>query len=104
MIDFGYIYVLENEKVPGLVKIGFTCSLPEERCKDLNSATGVPGKWAIFDQFFVCRDVQVVERHIHTELTRHNVGKEFFKMSPETATAQVRKFVQKFKRLHQNRW
>jgi hypothetical protein len=37
----GYIYVLENETIPGLVKIGSTERNPEDRAKELMT-TGVP--------------------------------------------------------------
>jgi hypothetical protein len=38
----GYIYVLTNPNMPGLVKIGYTQRLPRERANDLSRATGVP--------------------------------------------------------------
>jgi hypothetical protein len=38
----GYIYVLTNPNMPGLVKIGYTQRLPRERANELSRATGVP--------------------------------------------------------------
>ena len=37
----GYVYVMINPSCEGLVKIGKTTKDPEERAKDLSSATGV---------------------------------------------------------------
>ena len=36
-----WIYVLSNETMPDIVKIGFTKNKPSERVKQINSATGV---------------------------------------------------------------
>ncbi len=36
-----WVYVLENETVPGLLKIGYTKLTPESRAKQISNATGV---------------------------------------------------------------
>ncbi len=38
----GYVYVLMNSSMRGLVKIGKTEREPEERAKELSASTGVP--------------------------------------------------------------
>ena len=43
----GYVYVLINPSMEGLVKIGMTTSTPEERVTELSSATGVPSKFIL---------------------------------------------------------
>ena len=39
--DKQYVYVLTNESMPGLCKIGFTKNMPDKRAKQINAATGV---------------------------------------------------------------
>ena len=36
-----WVYVLSNPSSPGLLKIGYTKKQPEERAKQISSATGV---------------------------------------------------------------
>jgi len=38
----GWVYVLTNDVMPGLVKIGYTMKDPAIRTEDLSSETGVP--------------------------------------------------------------
>ena len=38
----GYVYILENASMPGLIKIGKTSRDSVERARELSSATGVP--------------------------------------------------------------
>lgn len=37
----GYVYIISNQAMPGIFKIGFTLKDPELRAKELDS-TGVP--------------------------------------------------------------
>ena len=41
-IRVGYVYIMTNPAMPGLVKIGSTTLLPDERARQLSSSTGVP--------------------------------------------------------------
>ncbi|MEK9703973.1 MAG: GIY-YIG nuclease family protein [Deltaproteobacteria bacterium] len=63
----GWVYVLTNERVPGLVKIGKTSKVPEIRAKELSSETGVPGEWVVVYKAFV-PDYSNVERIVHDKL------------------------------------
>ena len=38
----GWVYILTNEAMPGLVKIGYTMNDPAIRAEELSSDTGVP--------------------------------------------------------------
>lgn len=81
MSSQGYIYVLINPAMPGLLKIGLTAKTPEERVKELSSATGVPISFIlIYKEFF--RDCVLAEKTIHAHLEaqgfRLNKSREFF--------------------------
>jgi len=79
----GYVYVLTNPAMPGLVKIGMTKGRPELRAAQL-STTGVPEPFEIKGKFLVPDCVQF-ERIVHQYLegARVNSGKEFFKASAD---------------------
>ncbi|MCU7812048.1 MAG: GIY-YIG nuclease family protein [Candidatus Thiodiazotropha sp. (ex Notomyrtea botanica)] len=74
----GYIYLLINQSIPGMVKIGYTSATVESRINQLNS-TGVPTPFQLAAQFYV-RDVKTVEAMIHKKLNPHRVNdrREFF--------------------------
>lgn len=78
----GYVYLLTNQAMPGLVKIGFTNGTVEERMDRLFT-TGVPRK---FDCFFAVKveDARGVEAKIHHALhVFREPDREFFKIAPE---------------------
>jgi hypothetical protein len=66
----GYIYVLSNPNMPGLVKIGYTDRSPEARAKDLSGATGVPGRFKV-EKYWQMEDAQKHERRVHAALVGH---------------------------------
>ncbi|MBS1516107.1 MAG: SEL1-like repeat protein [Bacteroidetes bacterium] len=81
MPQSGYIYILINPTLNGLVKIGKTSKTSEERAKELSSATGVPTQFIVaYDEFF--DDIDLAENHVHEILKNmgHHVfpNKEFF--------------------------
>ncbi len=83
----GFIYVLENDAIPGLVKIGSTEKHPEERAKELTS-TGVPTPFTIAYHRHVS-DCKLLERLVHQALEsqglRQSANREFFTISPQEA-------------------
>lgn len=78
----GYVYVLTNPAMPGIVKIGSTGRTPKARARELSSTTGValPFKVAFCVKV---RDAVGVERAAHEALKRHRVNRrrEFFSVS-----------------------
>ena len=86
----GIVYVLTNEAMPGLVKIGRTTQEdPQERINQLyNGATGVP---VPFECLMAVRveDPKSAEEALHKAFgpQRINPGREFFKIDPAQATA-----------------
>lgn len=79
------IYILTNEAMPGLVKIGLTQNL-EQRMRELSTASGVPLP-------FDCHYAAEVPEHVRVEGLLHqlfsehriNPRREFFRIPPEKA-------------------
>lgn len=82
----GYIYLLMNESMPGLFKIGKTTRTTEQRVKELDSATGVPTSFLVIYEMFV-EDCHVAEKYVHERLDKYRVSerREFFKLASSTA-------------------
>lgn len=76
----GFIYVLSNESMPGIFKIGLTARDPETRMKELSSATGLPTPFKL-ELSWHCENLLVTEQAIHQDLEQYRVNKdrEFFK-------------------------
>lgn len=89
----GFVYILSNESMPGLVKIGFTERTVEERVEELSSHTGVASPYKAEASFPVTG--MDVERRIHAELKnfRNSYNREFFRLTPKEAIAAVSKIL-----------
>lgn len=83
-----FIYILENESLPGVVKIGRTEREVAKRVKELSSATGVPTEFTVFRKYVV-EDSITAERKIHKRLAEFRVSdnREFFKLSADEAAS-----------------
>ena len=87
----GYVYILENDSMPGLVKIGNTARSTHERAKKLSNATGVPTPFKVV--FELSSDkYERLEREVHSKLDRYRVGdnREFFKCTAEIAIKAIK--------------
>jgi len=84
------IYVLENDSMPGLVKIGRTDRSTEDRVAELSAHTGVPTDFKIFRTFPVT-DSLAAETIIHERLAEYRINKsrEFFRISAELAASII---------------
>ena len=88
LIEPGWLYLLTNPAMPGLVKIGMTTRSPEERAQELAS-TGVPMPFHVAAAWAV-DDVRAAERDAHAALARYRVNdaREWFRLSvPEAMRA-----------------
>ena len=78
------IYILTNEAMPGLVKIGMTTDAVESRITQLSSHTGVP---LPFECYFAAEvnDAPKIEKILHQLFSeqRINSRREFFRLDPE---------------------
>lgn len=90
----GFVYILSNEVMPDLVKIGRTETSVLQRMSEINKSTGVPVP-------FICEfaakveDSFSVERHLHQHFSekRINSRREFFKVSVIAARNELVKFM-----------
>jgi hypothetical protein len=73
----GFVYILSNESMPGLVKVGFTTNDPRKRAKELQSS-GVPTPFKVELAMF-CDNAYEVEQCAHENLSDYRVkNREFF--------------------------
>lgn len=81
----GYVYILTNPSMPGLVKIGKTTRDPESRAHELYQ-TGVPTPFVVHGSFKT-PDCDWLEISLHREFAevRVNDSREFFQMSADVA-------------------
>lgn len=86
----GYVYVLTNPAMPGLVKIGKTQRDPESRAKELHK-TGVPTPFSVHD-YVLSPNCAELEAMIHQQLDgwRVSESREFFAVSTKTASTTLR--------------
>lgn len=86
----GYVYVLINPATPNLVKIGKTTKDPEERARELSSATGVPEPFIIIYKAFF-QDCTKGEEFVHELLSSKRISnkREFFRVSNTEAINAV---------------
>lgn len=84
-MEQGWVYILVNSSIPGLVKVGRTTRPPAARAAALSAATGVATPFVLaFEQAFA--DCVEAERLVHAELDRRELrvapNREFFRGSP----------------------
>lgn len=81
MREPGYLYVLANSAMPGLVKVGKTTRSPSERAGELSGATGLPTPFiVVYEQLF--EDCGSAESFVHAYLAQEGYrvsdNREFF--------------------------
>ena len=86
----GYVYVLTNPTMKGLVKVGMTQKSVDERVRSLNSSTSVPKPFKVV-HFVKSKDCIKLEKTVHQILgkRRANKRREFFDVSPRKAIKVV---------------
>ena len=78
----GYVYVMINPSMNGIVKIGMTTREPEDRAVELSATTGVPTPFIVAYKRRVS-DCAFAEKKIHEQLSEYRVndGREFFRLT-----------------------
>ena len=93
-----WVYVLENETLPGLLKIGYTKSTPDERAKQISNATGVPLPYKVA-WAYRCFNGELLEGEVHHALKKYRVNnqREFFQISLNEAKETIEAIGKNFK-------
>lgn len=92
-----YVYVLVNESIHGMVKIGMTTRGVQERAREISGATGVPTPWTVVFSFR-CFKSYDLEQEIHEYLdsVRVSGNREMFRLTPNQAMEVVKKLGEKY--------
>ena len=81
------VYVLTNESMPGLVKIGRTSGSIEKRMRELyKTGVPIPFECAYAAEVADSKDIEKVLHEAYRD-SRLNPNREFFRISPESARA-----------------
>lgn len=85
-MEEGYVYILSNPSMAGLIKIGQTKRSPEERARELSKNTSIPSNFIVEFEIYTL-DRVALEKVVHLELEAFRVNKkrEFFKIYIEEA-------------------
>jgi T5orf172 domain len=83
----GHVYILENKRIPTLVKVGKTNDL-SRRLAELNSHAGMGGKWEVAG-YVIVEDMTRLELETHRALREfhdnQSGGQEMFECDADTA-------------------
>jgi hypothetical protein len=86
----GFVYILSNPAMPGMVKIGLTKAEATARTSELSRPTSVPMDFElVYDE--LVSDCRAVERHLHERFGAHRVNRkrEFFRVPVRQAIAAL---------------
>lgn len=93
----GFVYVLSNDSLPGILKIGATTRSAKSRAKELSDSTSIPSDFVLVASF-KSSDVYRLEGCIHRALEMYRVSprKEFFRINEFEALAKIGDELDKF--------
>ena len=93
-----WVYVLENDSQPGLLKIGYTKLTPDARAKQISNATGVPLPYKVA-WAYRCFNGELLEGEVHHALKNYRVNnqREFFSIDLEKAKETIKLIGKNFK-------
>ena len=98
MSQYGLIYIITNKKQgKNTFKVGKTSKSIDERLKQLNSETGLLGKFEVFATFVV-DDIDKAEKECHKNLKDFRIqnNREFFEVDFINILFSVRKSISKY--------
>lgn len=84
----GWVYVISNKAMPGLVKIGYSTKDPELRAAELNH-TGSPHPYLVEYDLLIENPYQI-EQKTHKHLSSKREAKEWFRCTPEEAVYAIK--------------
>ena len=91
-MNVGYIYILSNPMMPGLIKIGITSREVRQRAAELSSTTGVPAPFEV-EYYCLTSSPEEVEVNVHKHFASHRApGREFFAIALRLRVPTSRSF------------
>ncbi len=87
----GYVYILINASLNGIVKIGKSQNSPDEQARELSSATGIATPFLVaYSSYF--KECNAAEIFVHAQLENNRLAdnREFFQVSVQQAIEVVR--------------
>lgn len=84
----GWVYVITNDAMPGLVKIGYSTKDPALRADELAN-TGSPHPYkVVYDTLVI--EPRDIEQTVHEHMKSVREGREWFRCTPHEAVRAVR--------------
>lgn len=85
-MSWGFVYLLANASMPGIIKIGRTDRSPRQRAEELSRSTGVPTPFEVI-AYAEVKNPAEVERIAHDFWSDDRVSnsREFFRVEPYRA-------------------
>jgi hypothetical protein len=74
-----YIYVMQSDNMPGLVKIGMTDLTPQVHAEELNKVTGALASFTVAHQWQL-KDAAIYEKRIAGVLSCYRISGEHFRL------------------------
>ncbi|MEK6725095.1 MAG: GIY-YIG nuclease family protein [Deltaproteobacteria bacterium] len=84
----GWVYVISNKAMEGIIKVGHSTKDPELRAQELNH-TGSPHPYTVEYEMLI-EEPYRVEQAAHKVLSEFHEGKEWFRCTPEQAVSAIR--------------
>lgn len=84
----GWVYIIDNEAMPDILKIGFSTKDPIFRAREL-AGTGIPHHFRVLFDVLV-ENPRSVEQAVHAMLALKREGKEWFRCTQEEAITAIR--------------
>ncbi len=86
----GFVYVMSNEAMPGIVKVGFTERTPNQRALEMSAHEGLPFKMRVEYYALIDESAYEVEQATHRILEIFSVGKEWFRCDVLKAVTAIK--------------
>lgn len=80
MSDYGFVYVMQNDAMNGVYKIGYTTRPVFKRAEELSIGTGVPESYSPA-YYLETSEVRLLEKRAHEVLMKYRINpfREFFR-------------------------
>jgi len=90
----GFVYLLSNELMPGVYKIGFTTQNPDKRAKEVSAKYKLPKPFQVV-KYWRTKDPYILEQRIHSKLKGFRKADEFFEIDLESAKEIIESLISK---------